>query len=106
MSRSFKRKIRMKPLSLKPSGRLPDMQRASQARLRYPHRATALWFRIFLEEVRRSDLAAIFAKTHNWGKSRQGRREMIQLLLMILGAIVAAIVGIYAGVTSSHHHEH
>jgi hypothetical protein len=82
------------------------MQKASQAKLRYPHRATAPWFRVLLDEVRRSDLAAIFAKTHNRRKSRQGRREIIQLLLMILGAIVAALVGIYGGVTSSHHHEH
>jgi hypothetical protein len=82
------------------------MQKASQAKLRYPHRATAPWFRIFLDEVRRSDLAAIFAKARNRRKSSQGRREIIQLLLIILGAMVAAIVGIYAGVTSSHHHEH
>jgi hypothetical protein len=82
------------------------MRKASQPKLRYPHRATAPWFCVLLDEVRRSDLASIFAKTHNRRNSRQGRREMIQLLLMILGAIVAAIVGIYAGVTSSHHHEH
>jgi hypothetical protein len=82
------------------------MQKASQAKPRYPYRATAPWFRVFLDEVRRSDLTAIFAKTHNRRKTRQGRREMIQLLLMIVGAIVAAIVGIYAGDTSSHHHDH
>jgi hypothetical protein len=82
------------------------MQKASQPRLRYPHRATAPWFRLLLSEVRRSDLAELFAKTDNRRKRRRNRREIIQLLLIILGSIVAAIVGLYAGVTSSHHHEH
>jgi hypothetical protein len=82
------------------------MQKASQAKLRYPHRATTPWFRVLLDEMRRSDLAAIFAKTHDRRKRRHRRREIIQLFLIILGSIVAVMVGLYAGITSSHHHEH
>jgi type VI protein secretion system component VasF len=37
---------------------------------------------------------------------RTSRREIIQLILIILGSIVAVIVGLYGGITSSHHHEH
>ena len=82
------------------------MRKASQPKLRYPHQATTPWFRVLLGEMRRSELAEIFAKTHNRRKRRHRRREIIQLLLIILGSIVAMMVGLYAGITSSHHHEH
>ena len=82
------------------------MRKASQAKLRYPHRATAPWFRVLFSEMRRSDLAEIFAKNRNRRKRRHSRREIIQLLLIILGSIVAVIVGLYGGITSSHRHEH
>jgi hypothetical protein len=104
--RSFKSKDSREAASNEAQLETADMQKASQPRLRYPHRATAARFRVLLDEVTRGDVAAIFAKTRNQRKSRQDRREMVQLLLMILGAIVAAIVGLYAGVTSSHYHEH
>jgi hypothetical protein len=81
------------------------MRKASQPKLRYPHRAAAPWFRVLLGEMRRSDLAEIFAKTHNRRRSRHGRREIIQLILIILGSIIAVIAGLYGGITSSHHHE-
>jgi hypothetical protein len=82
------------------------MRKASRSKLRNPRRATAARFRVLLDELRRSGLAAIFARNHNRKKNRQGRRETIHLLLIILVSIVAAIAGLYAGITSSHHHEH
>jgi len=82
------------------------MQKAPQPKLRYPRRASVPWFSTLLIEARRSDLAAVFTKTPNRRKSENGRRETIHLLMIILVSIVAVIVGLYAGVTSSHHHEH
>jgi hypothetical protein len=80
------------------------MQRASQSKLRCPRLAKVPWFRALLLEVERSDLAAVFAKTQNRRKSRHGRREIIQLLLITLATTVALIVGLYLGL--SYHDEH
>jgi len=58
-----------------------------------------------LLESRRSELVvSIFKKTQNPNKRARGRKGMIQMLLFILGAIVAVILGLYGGIASSHHH--
>jgi hypothetical protein len=80
------------------------MQRASQSKLRCPRLAKVPWFRALLLEVERGDLAAVFAKAQNRRKSRHGRREVIQLLLIILASTVALIVGLYLGLF--YHDEH
>jgi len=56
-------------------------------------------------EARRSELVvSIFKKRQNPNKSARGRKEVIQMLLFILGAIIAVILGLYGGLASSHHH--
>ena len=58
-----------------------------------------------LLEARRSELVvSIFKKRQNPNKRARGRKEVIQMLWFILGAIIAVILGLYGGVTSSHHH--
>jgi len=74
------------------------MRRASQSKLRYQRLAQFPLLRT---------LPAQFLSPKSPHRSRRAsRREIIQLLLVILGSIVAAIVGLYGGITSSHHHEH
>jgi hypothetical protein len=43
-------------------------------------------------------------KPHRNG--RRSRRGIIQLLFIILVSLVSALLGLYLGVASSHHHEH
>jgi type VI protein secretion system component VasF len=74
------------------------MQRASQSKLRYQ--------RLAQFPLLRALLAQPLSLNSQHRSRRASRREIIQLLLIILGSIVAAIVGLYGGITSSHHHEH
>ena len=81
------------------------MQRAPQQILRRPHRSKILWIHAFLLEAKRSDLVvSAFKKNQDRNKKGSGRKGIIQLLLMILGAIVAVMVGLYGGLASSHQH--
>ena len=58
-----------------------------------------------LLEARRSELVvSIFKKRQNPNNGARGRKEVIQMLLFILGAIIAVILGLYGGLASSHHH--
>ena len=56
-------------------------------------------------EARRSDLmVSIFKKGQSRNKRAGDRKGIIELLLIILGAIVVVILGLYGGLASSHHH--
>ena len=80
------------------------MQRAPQPALRYPHRSRLPWLRALLLEAQRSDLVvSIFKKSQNRNK-RESRKGTIQLLVIILGALVVIVLGLYGGLASSHHH--
>ena len=81
------------------------MQRAAQPTLRHPRRSKVPWIHALLLEARRSDLvASIFKKSQNRNKRAGDRKGTIQLLLIILGAIVVVMLGLYGGLASSHHH--
>ena len=81
------------------------MQRAPQRTLRHPHRSRLPWIRAFLLEAQRSDLVvSILEKSRNRNRRAISRKGIIQLLLIILGAIVVVELGLYAGLGSSHHH--
>jgi type VI protein secretion system component VasF len=81
------------------------VQRATQPTLRHPDRSRLPWFRALLLEAQRSDLAmAIFKRGQNRSKRVSSRKEIIQLLWIILVAIVVVILGLYGGLASSHHH--
>jgi hypothetical protein len=63
------------------------------------------WIRVFLLEAQRSDLVvSILKKSQNRNKRASGEKGTIQLLLIILGAIVVVVLGLYRGLASSHHH--
>jgi hypothetical protein len=79
------------------------MHRASQHKVRYPRRASVSWFSALLLEAGRSDLAPIVAKTQNRRKRGHGRRDIIRLGLIIFASAVAAILGLYVGL--SYHDE-
>jgi len=80
------------------------VQRAPQPTLRYPQRSRLPWLRVLLE-ARRSDLVvSIFKMSQNRNKRASDRKGIIQLLLIILGAVVVVILGLYGGLASSHHH--
>ena len=82
-----------------------NMQRAPQPTLRHPDGSRLPWIRAFLLEARRSDLmVSIFKKGQNRNKRAGDRKGIIELLLIILGAIVVVILGLYGGLASSHHH--
>jgi hypothetical protein len=73
--------------------------------LRHPHRSRLPWIRAFLLEARRSDLmVSAFRKSQNRNKRAGDRKGIIELLLIILGAIVVVTLGLYGGLASSHHH--
>jgi hypothetical protein len=81
------------------------MQRAQQPTLRHPHRSRRPWIRAFLLEVQNSDLVrSIFKKNQTRNKRASDTKAIIQLLLIILGAIVLTVLGLYVGLASSHHH--
>jgi hypothetical protein len=72
--------------------------------LRHPYRARLPWIGAFLLEARRSDLmVSIFRKSQNRNKRAGDRKGIIELLLIILGAIVVVVLGLYGGLASSHH---
>jgi len=74
------------------------VQRAPQATLWHPHRSRSPWIRAFQLEARRSDLmVSIFKKSQNRNKRAGGRKGIIQLLLIILGAIAVVVLGLYGG---------
>jgi hypothetical protein len=79
------------------------MHRASQHKLRYRRRASVAWLSALLLEAGRSDRAAIFAKTQNRRKREHSRRDIIRLVLIIFASAVAAILGLYVGL--SYHDE-
>ena len=63
------------------------------------------WIRVFLLEAQRSDLVvSILKKSQNRNKRASGEKGTIQLLLIILGAIVVVVWGLYRGLASSQHH--
>jgi len=73
-----------------------NVQRAPQRTLRHPHRSKLPWLRAFLLEAQSSDLAAsIFKKSQNRNKRAGGRKGIIQLLLIVLGAIAVVVLGLY-----------
>jgi hypothetical protein len=82
------------------------MQRTWQSKLRCPRLARFPWFRALLLEVGRSDLLALLVKPQHRRRSKPSRREILQLLLIILASVVSVVIGIYGGVISSHDHEH
>jgi hypothetical protein len=49
-------------------------------------------------------VVSIFKKRQNPNNGARGRKEVIQMLLFILGAIIAVVLGLYGGLASSHHH--
>jgi len=49
-------------------------------------------------------MVSIFKKSQNRNKRAGGRKGIIQLLLIILGAIVVVVLGLYEGLATSHHH--
>ena len=58
-----------------------------------------------LLEARRSELVVSISKKRlNPNKRAKGRKEVIQMLWFILGAIIAVILGLYGGIASSHLH--
>ena len=60
---------------------------------------------MFLLEAQRSDLVvSILKKSQNRNKRASGEKGTIQLLLIILGAIVVVVWGLYRGLASSQHH--
>ena len=77
---------------------LLTMQRASRSKFRY--QSLAQFPRL------RALLVKLLSPKPQPRRRRTSRRETIQLILIILGSIVAVIVGLYGGITSSHHHEH
>jgi hypothetical protein len=89
---------------------LPDKEslnvhRTPHPTLRYPFRSRHPWPRALLLEAQRSDLAmSIFKRGQDRSKRVNSRKEIIQLLWIILGAIVVVILGLYGGLASSHHH--
>jgi hypothetical protein len=91
--------------SLPYKGVARTVQRAPQPTLRHPDRSRLPWIRAFLLEARRSDLMiSIFKKSQNRNKRSGDRKGIIELLLIILGATVVVILGLYGGLASSHHH--
>lgn len=74
------------------------MRRTSQSRLPYQ--------RLWQFPRLRALVAELLSPKPQYRGRRTSRREIIQLLLIILGSIVAVIVGLYGGITSSHHHQH
>ena len=82
----------------------PNVQRAPQATLRHPDRSRLPWIRAFLFEARPSDLmVSIFNRSQNRSNRAGDRKRIIELLLIILGAIAVIILGLYGGLASSHH---
>ena len=80
------------------------MLRTSESNLRPEHSAKIIsWFRALSLEARRSYLVALCAKPRTVSNRRLSRREMIQLMWIILLALVSGVIGIYGGVVSSHH---
>jgi len=43
-------------------------------------------------------------RARNRNKRAGDRKGIIELLLIVLGAIVVVILGLYGGLASSHHH--
>jgi Flp pilus assembly protein TadB len=81
------------------------VQRAPEAPPRHQHRSKVPWIHAFLLEARRGDLvASILEKSQKRNKRAGDKKGIIQLLLIILGAIVVIILGLYGGLASSHHH--
>jgi hypothetical protein len=81
------------------------VQRTSQPKLLHPHRSRLPWIGAFLSEARRSDLVlSISKRTQNRSIRASGTKGIVQLLLIILGAIVVLVLGLYGGLASSHHH--
>lgn len=62
--------------------------------------------RPLLLEVKRDDRVEMFTKTRNRKKIRNGRRETIHLLLIVLISAVVVLISLYLGITSPHLHEY
>lgn len=81
------------------------MKQSTFTTLGHPHRSSLPWIQAFLLEARRSDLiVSIFKKSQHRKKRAGNWKGILQLLLIILVAMVGALLGLYAGITSSHHH--
>jgi hypothetical protein len=48
-------------------------------------------------------MVSAFRKSQNRNKRAGDRKGIIELLLIILGAIVVVTLGLYGGLASSHH---
>jgi len=85
--------------------RVPLTLKTPQPAVRHPCGSRLQWIRAFLLEARRSELMeSIFKKSQNRNKRSGDRKGIIELLLIILGATVVVILGLYGGLASSHHH--
>ena len=83
-----------------------NMPRASKSNLRPPRLARFSWFHTLSLEAKRSDLCALLVEPRHRSKSKASRREIVQLVWIILLSLVAIVIGVYGGVVSSHHDEH